>query len=168
MTISNMKIKKLPELIQVRDRLRKKKRKVVFTNGVFDLLHRGHVEYLHKARALGDVLILGLNSDASVRRLKGPGRPLMPEADRAAVLAALEAVDYICVFDEDTPAELISAIVPDVLVKGGDYQVDEIVGREVVWQNGGIVKSIPLTPGKSTTDIIGRIVQLVKKGILQG
>ena len=130
---------------------------MVFTNGCFELLHRGHVEYLAQARALGDVLVVGLNSDASVRRLKGAGRPLVAEADRAAVVAALRCVDAVTVFDEDTPLELISTLLPDVLVKGGDYHLDDIVGREVVEEAGGEVRVLPFVVGYSTTKILDRL-----------
>jgi D-beta-D-heptose 7-phosphate kinase/D-beta-D-heptose 1-phosphate adenosyltransferase len=129
---------------------------VVFTNGCFDVLHPGHVEHLAQAKALGDVLVVGLNSDASVRRLKGAGRPLVREADRAAVLAALRSVDAVTLFDEDTPLELISTLLPDVLVKGGDYDLDGIVGREAVEEAGGEVRVLPFVEGYSTTDILGR------------
>ncbi len=135
---------------------RPRDRTVVFTNGCFDLLHPGHIEYLAQARALGDVLVVGLNSDASVRRLKGAGRPLVPEADRAAALAALRSVDAVTLFDEDTPLELISALLPDVLVKGGDYDLDGIVGREVVEEAGGEVRVLPFVEGYSTTGILNR------------
>ena len=132
--------------------------RVVFTNGVFDLLHRGHVEYLAEARALGDRLVVGVNSDASVRGLdKGAGRPLVAEADRAAVVAALAAVDLVVLFDDDTPERLIREIRPDVLVKGGDWAPDRIVGREFVESLGGKVVSIPLRAGFSTTGLIERI-----------
>lgn len=160
------KIKDVAELSRIRRQLEEKKKKVVFTNGVFDILHRGHVEYLEQARQKGDVLILGLNTDRSARKLKGAGRPIVPQEDRAFVLAGLECVDYVCLFDEETPAELIRAIRPDVLVKGGDYKIEDIVGREVVRENGGEVFTIPTVPGKSTSGVLSRIVQLVKKGIL--
>jgi D-beta-D-heptose 7-phosphate kinase/D-beta-D-heptose 1-phosphate adenosyltransferase len=127
---------------------------VVFTNGVFDLLHVGHIDLLSAARALGDRLIVGLNTDASVHQLKGPSRPVHSEADRAYVVAALECVDAVTVFDEDTPLELIMALRPDVLVKGGDYTVSTIVGRTEVEAWGGRVHVVPLTPGHSTTRII--------------
>ncbi|MDB4947631.1 MAG: cytidylyltransferase [Gemmatimonadetes bacterium] len=130
--------------------------KVVFTNGCFDLLHRGHVEYLAAARAFGDALVVGLNSDDSVRRLKGPTRPVNPEDDRAVVLAALASVDAVTVFDEDTPRELIAALLPDVLVKGGDYTVDTVVGAREVIEAGGRVVIAPLVPGRSTTSILER------------
>ncbi len=128
---------------------------VVFTNGCFDLIHAGHVSVLEKSRRLGDCLVLGLNSDASVKRLKGPKRPLVPLADRGKVMSALSCVDYISVFDEDTPGDLIREIRPDILVKGGDYQPDEIVGREFVKK----VVRIPLIKGRSTTALIKKIVK---------
>jgi rfaE bifunctional protein nucleotidyltransferase chain/domain len=132
--------------------------KVVFTNGCFDLLHPGHVRYLEQARSLGDALVVGVNTDASVMRLlKGAGRPVTPEGDRARVLAALTCVDQVVLFGEDTPLELITALKPDVLVKGGDYQVHEIVGREVVLARGGRVLALPLVPGYATTTLIQRI-----------
>ncbi len=134
-----------------------RERTVVFTNGCFEFLHPGHVEYLTQARALGDVLVVGLNSDASVRRLKGAGRPLVDEADRATVLAGLRSVDAVTLFDEDTPLELISALLPDVLVKGGDYNLDEIVGREAVERAGGEVRVLPFVEGYSTTEIMTRL-----------
>jgi rfaE bifunctional protein nucleotidyltransferase chain/domain len=136
-------------------------RKVVFTNGCFDLLHVGHVRYLQAARALGDFLVLGLNDDASVRRLgKGPGRPLTPQAERAEILAALACVDAVVIFSQDTPLELIQALRPDVLVKGGDYTPEGIVGRPEVLSWGGEVHVIPFVPGKSTSSLIIRIKQL--------
>ena len=131
---------------------------VVFTNGVFDLLHRGHVEGLRRARSLGDVLFVGLNSDASTTRLKGPSRPFVPAADRAEVLAALEVVDVVVVFDEDTPAELIRCLSPDILVKGADYAEGEIVGRDTVEAAGGRVERVPLVEGWSTTRLVTDIV----------
>ena len=137
--------------------LKKKRRKIVFTNGVFDILHRGHVEYLTKAKSFGDVLIVGLNSDASVRRLKGKGRPLQKQADRAAILLALESVDYIVVFGEDRPDKLIEQVRPDVLVKGADYKLLEIAGAEFVRSYGGSVKRVRLTKGRSTSAILRRL-----------
>jgi rfaE bifunctional protein nucleotidyltransferase chain/domain len=132
--------------------------KVVFTNGCFDLLHPGHVHYLEAARSLGDALIVGVNTDASVARLaKGPGRPLTPEADRARVLAALAGVDRVVLFAEDTPLDLITRLAPDLLVKGGDYQLHEIVGRDVVLARGGRVVALPFLPGYSTTEFLNRI-----------
>jgi rfaE bifunctional protein nucleotidyltransferase chain/domain len=132
--------------------------RVVFTNGCFDLLHRGHVAYLNAARDLGDVLVVGVNTDASVRRLaKGPGRPLVGEADRAYTLAALECVDVVTLFEEDTPRELVAALLPDTLVKGADYSMDTVVGRAEVEAAGGRVVLVPLVEGYSTTDLLRRI-----------
>jgi len=131
--------------------------RVVFTNGVFDILHRGHVEYLFAARALGDCLVVGLNTDASVRRLKGPARPLNPEQDRALVLAGLGCVDAVTLFDEDTPRALIAALLPDVLVKGGDYRPADVVGRAEVEAAGGRLVLIPFLEGRSTTGLLDRI-----------
>ncbi len=130
---------------------------LVFTNGCFDLLHRGHVDYLFRARSLGDALVVGLNTDASVRRLKGPGRPVVPGPDRAYVLAGLACVDAVSFFDEDTPRALIAALLPDVLVKGGDYARDQVVGREEVEAAGGRLVLVPFRAGHSTSDIIARI-----------
>jgi len=134
-------------------------RKIVFTNGCFDLLHPGHIRSLEQARALGDTLIVGLNSDASVRELKGPGRPVLPESERAEILAALESVDAVVVFNELTPREIISTLLPDVLVKGGDWAGDEIIGREEVEAAGGRVVSVPVVPGYSTSAILEKIRQ---------
>jgi D-beta-D-heptose 7-phosphate kinase/D-beta-D-heptose 1-phosphate adenosyltransferase len=130
---------------------------VVFTNGCFDLLHPGHVALFEAARAQGDVLVVGLNSDRSVRALKGAGRPLIPEGERAETLAALEAVDHVVVYDEDTPLDVISALCPDVLVKGADWAPDAIVGRAEVEAGGGRVVRVELTPGRSTTSLLTRI-----------
>jgi len=138
---------------------KEEKAKVVFTNGCFDILHRGHVDLLEKAKALGNFLILGLNSDESVRRLKGAERPLVHENDRAYILSRLEAVDAVCIFDEDTPLDLISQIKPDVLVKGGDYTIETIVGHELVQAYGGEVVTVPLVQGHSTTNVLNRIRQ---------
>ncbi len=146
------------ELMRIRKRLKQQGRKVVFTNGTFDIIHRGHVEYLTAARKLGDVLIVGLNTDASIRRIKGKHRPVNRNGDRAAVLAALLPVDFVCFFGSDTPARLISSLVPDVLVKGADWASGDIVGSDVVKANGGTVRRIRLTPGRSTTDVIRRVL----------
>ncbi len=132
-------------------------RKIVFTNGVFDLLHPGHLRYLQAARSHGDLLIVGLNSDASVRRNKGPGRPINTEAERAEVLLALECVDAVSVFDEETPAEIIRRVQPDVLVKGADWPADQIVGRDTVEARGGVVIREPIEEGYSTTTILEKI-----------
>ena len=131
---------------------------VVFTNGCFDLLHAGHVGFLEQARSLGDALVVGVNTDASARRLaKGPGRPLVGAEDRALIVASLESVDAVCLFGEDTPAELIAELAPDVLVKGADYSLDQVVGRDLVEASGGRVALIPLAEGKSTTGLLSRI-----------
>ena len=143
--------------VEVRARLRGEGRRLVFTNGVFDLLHVGHVRYLQQARALGDALLVAINSDRAARELKGANRPVMAESERAEVLAALEAVSYVTVFDELSPRKLIAELLPDVLVKGGDYAIDEIHGREEVEAAGGRVLSLPFVEGASTTDIIERI-----------
>jgi len=153
------RIVSLDELKPIRDQLRKEKKRVVFTNGVFDILHRGHVEYLLEAKALGEILIVGVNSDDSVRRLKGEGRPIVVEQDRAFLVANLSSVDFVCVFQEDTPLRLISTLLPDVLVKGADWNTDDIVGRNIVENAGGIVKTITLTQGRSTTSIINRVIE---------
>lgn len=139
------------------NRLRRNGKRIVFTNGVFDILHRGHVEYLTKARSFGDILILGLNSDASVRRLKGPTRPLQKQTDRAVILLALASVNYVVIFGENTPEKLIAQIKPDVLVKGADYKISEIVGAGFVRSYGGIVCRVPLTKGRSTSVLVKRV-----------
>jgi len=136
--------------------------KVVFTNGCFDLVHRGHVEYLAKAAEKGDKLLLGLNSDASVKRLKGESRPIVDEDSRAVLLAAFEFIDLIVLFDEDTPYELIKTVQPDVLVKGADYKVEDIVGYDVVMQRGGAVETITFVEGFSTTNIVEKIAKEIK------
>ncbi|HLB00694.1 MAG TPA: D-glycero-beta-D-manno-heptose 1-phosphate adenylyltransferase [Bacteroidota bacterium] len=146
------------ELAAVRSRFRDGKKTVVFTNGVFDILHRGHVEYLAKARSLGDVLIVGMNTDASVKRIKGPRRPIVPEQDRAFILSHIDCVDFVCLFTEDTPESLISELVPDVLVKGDDWKPDAIIGRDIVEKAGGRVVTIEFVPDRSTTGIIERIL----------
>ena len=145
------------EAVEARARLRAEGRRLVFTNGVFDLLHVGHVRYLREARSLGDALLVAINSDRAVRELKGANRPVMTERERAEVLAALEAVSYVTVFDELSPRQLIAELLPDVLVKGGDYALSEIHGREEVERAGGRVLSLPFVAGASTTDVIGRI-----------
>jgi D-beta-D-heptose 7-phosphate kinase/D-beta-D-heptose 1-phosphate adenosyltransferase len=145
------------DLPKIRERLKREGKKIVFTNGCFDIVHRGHVEYLTKAKALGDVLLVGMNTDASVQRLKGPQRPVVSQDDRAFVLAALRAVDYVCLFDEDTPYNLIKAVVPDVLVKGSDWAIDSIVGKDIVEAAGGKVQTIDYVPNRSTTNIIQKI-----------
>jgi D-beta-D-heptose 7-phosphate kinase/D-beta-D-heptose 1-phosphate adenosyltransferase len=156
-------MKKLITLKDLRARLGAlPKSKIVFTNGCFDIIHAGHVRYLKKAKTLGDILIVGLNSDSSVRSIKGPKRPLVPQKERAEVLGALEAVDYVVIFKEPTPIRLIEAIKPDILVKGADWTEKEIVGAAVVKGYGGRLARIRLVPGRSTTNIIKRILALHK------
>jgi len=152
----------LDELLNERVRLREANRKLVFTNGVFDLLHVGHVRYLAQARTLGDALVVAINSDRSVRELKGAGRPLKDERERAEIIAALRAVDYVTIFDDVSPRSLIGKLLPDVLVKGGDYALDQIHGREEVEAAGGRVVSLPFVEGASTTEIIDRIKAVTK------
>lgn len=151
-------IKALEEIVILRKQFKTEKKIVVFTNGVFDLIHAGHVDYLVKAKALGDILILGLNTDESVRRIKGEKRPIVKETERAFVCANLKPVDYVLLFDEDTPENVISKIIPDVLIKGSDWPLDNIAGREVVEQHGGVVRTIDFVNQQSTSIIIEKIV----------
>jgi rfaE bifunctional protein nucleotidyltransferase chain/domain len=153
----------LNEIIVLRESFRKEGRKVVFTNGVFDIIHAGHIDYLIKARAMGDVLIVGLNSDASVRRIKGESRPVIPESQRAFVLSNIKPVDYVVVFGEDTPETLIENILPDILVKGADWSTDNIVGKDIVLKNGGQVKTIEFVNLQSTSNIIQTILEKYDK-----
>lgn len=151
------------QLLSILTGERAKGKRIVFTNGCFDLMHIGHTRYLQAAKTLGDILVVGVNSDASVRTLdKAPGRPIVPEAQRAEILAALGCVDFVIIFDESDPLQLITAVQPDVLVKGGDWVIDRIVGRETVEARGGMVKTIPLVPGLSTTDLLQRIRSTAK------
>jgi D-beta-D-heptose 7-phosphate kinase/D-beta-D-heptose 1-phosphate adenosyltransferase len=161
--MSIQKIKSLEEMVRIREQLRRERKMLVFTNGCFDLLHAGHVRYLNQARALGDALVVGLNSDASVHTLKGKGRPIIPEAERAEILAALSSVDYVFVFDDLTPQRVIDALVPDVLVKGADWGISEIVGRQTVENAGGVVRNIPLVEGTSTSAIINKVLSYFGK-----
>lgn len=147
------------ELAEIRAGLKKEGKKVVFTNGCFDILHAGHIDYLVKAKALGDVLIIGLNTDDSIRRLKGDKRPLLPLDERAFAIWNLKAVDFVTSFDEDTPFELIKTVIPDILVKGGDWSLDNIVGRDIVEANGGVTTNIPFVVNRSTSSIIELILQ---------
>ena len=144
-------------MLAERERLRAARKRLVFTNGVFDLLHVGHVRYLAQARALGDALVVAINSDGAVRELKGPDRPIFDQAERAEILAALRAVDYVTVFEEISPRSLIAELLPDVLVKGGDYDLDQIHGREEVEAAGGKVISLPFVEGASTTTLIKKM-----------
>ncbi len=152
--MSLKKVLALEKACEVIDELKRQGKRVVFTNGCFDLLHPGHTGYLAEARKLGDVLVVAVNSDRSVQALKGPGRPIFPDNERAEVLAALEAVDYVTIFDDLTPRAVIARMLPHVLVKGGDWGLDEIVGRAGVEAAGGRVVSIPVVPGFSTSSLI--------------
>ena len=154
---TSSKIYNLPDLLQQVEKWRSQGCKIVFTNGCFDLLHLGHVDYLEKARALGDKLVVGLNTDQSVSRLKGPSRPLQDENARARLMAALSFVDAVILFDEETPKLLIEAVKPDILTKGDDYSIENIVGADFVIRNGGRVETIPLVKGYSTTNIVRKI-----------
>jgi D-beta-D-heptose 7-phosphate kinase/D-beta-D-heptose 1-phosphate adenosyltransferase len=151
------------EMLKERERLRAAGARLVFTNGVFDLLHVGHVRYLAQARSLGDALVVAINSDQCVRELKGPDRPVFDQDERAEILAALRSVDYVVVFDDVSPRGLIAKLLPDVLVKGGDYRIDEIHGREEVEAAGGKVIPLPFVPGASTTSLIEVIHRLHRK-----
>ena len=153
------KVKTLPKLTKILKeiRLKNKKRKIIFTNGCFDILHAGHVTYLEQAKSMGDILIVGLNSDRSVRRLKGQSRPIVTEKHRAGVISGLGCVDFVVIFSPMTPFALIKAIKPDVLVKGGDWNAKDIVGADIVHSYGGIVKSLPYIKGVSTRGLIEKI-----------
>ena len=153
----------LAELKKIRTKLKAEGKKVVFTNGVFDLIHSGHVDYLSKARKLGDILFVGLNSDDSVRRIKGDKRPILQQQERAFILSNLKPVDYVIFFDEDTPEKLISEIIPDILVKGADWSVDKIAGKDIVEQHGGKVMNIEFVNDQSTSKIIELIVNRYSK-----
>jgi len=152
-------IKNIEELVGIRNDLKIQGKKVVFTNGVFDILHAGHVDYITKAKEKGDVLIVGVNSDASVKRIKGELRPVVPENERAFIISSLKPVDYVIIFNEDTPRNLIERLVPDILVKGADWSVENIVGRETVEANGGKVETIEFINDRSTTNIIKIILE---------
>jgi len=154
----NIIINSLEEASALSARLKSEGKKIVFTNGVFDIIHRGHVEYLSEAKSLGDLLIVGLNSDKSVKSIKGEKRPIVTEENRAFVLASLKPVDFVVLFNEDTPYNLIEAIVPDVLVKGADWSVDKIVGSDIVLASGGKVKNIKFIENNSSTNIIEEII----------
>ncbi|MBI5642088.1 MAG: D-glycero-beta-D-manno-heptose 1-phosphate adenylyltransferase [Deltaproteobacteria bacterium] len=143
-------------------KLRKQRKKIVFTNGCFDIIHAGHVRYLTKARSLGDILIVGLNSDLSVRAIKGETRPIVPQTERAEVMSALSCVDFIVIFNGQTPLKLIEAIRPDILAKGADWAAKDIVGGDIVKKNGGRIARVTLVKGRSTTNIIKRILELHK------
>lgn len=151
------------EMVSVRRKLKDEGKKVVFTNGCFDILHAGHVDYLSKAKALGDILIVGMNSDSSIRNIKGELRPIISEAERAFLVANLKAVDYVTLFDENTPGELIHELIPDILVKGADWSVENIVGRDTVEENGGEVRTIKFVSQQSTSKIINTILERYSK-----
>ena len=151
------KIFNINELRDAIEKWRSEDKVIVFTNGCFDIIHRGHIEYIANAKKMGDILVLGLNSDQSVKMLKGPDRPYVSQSDRAYILSQLIPVDAVSIFEEDTPLKLIKLVKPDVLVKGGDYSLDEIVGKNVVEKYGGNVVAIPLVEGKSTTGLIEKI-----------
>jgi rfaE bifunctional protein nucleotidyltransferase chain/domain len=153
----------LSELKKIRSKLKDEGKKVVFTNGVFDLIHAGHVDYLSKAKALGDVLVVGLNSDDSVKRIKGDKRPILKQDERSFVLTNLKPVNYVVLFEEDTPEKLISEIIPDILVKGADWSVEKIVGKDIVEKHGGKVMNIEFVNDQSTSKIIDLIVQRYSK-----
>jgi D-beta-D-heptose 7-phosphate kinase/D-beta-D-heptose 1-phosphate adenosyltransferase len=157
------KIKVKKELKRIVEDLKSKGKRIVFTNGCFDLLHVGHIRYLEKAKTLGDVLVVGVNSDRSVRNLKGPHRPILPEEERAEILSGLESVNYITVFDEPTPLELISSLQPHILVKGGDWTKETTVGKEVVERLGGEVVILPFIEGSSTSNLIETILKRYEK-----
>ena len=157
------KICDLPAIKAERERLRREGKTVVFTNGCFDIMHAGHVDYIDFARRQGDVLVIAINSDASVRRNKGKGRPVISQGDRAKLLGALEAVDYVLIFDDDEPIRVLSELLPDILVKGEDWR-HYVSGREVVEQHGGRIVLAPLTPGHSTTNIMTRILAAQPEG----
>jgi len=157
------KIKARKELLRIINDLKAERKRIVFTNGCFDLLHIGHVRYLEEAKALGDVLVVGVNSDASVRKLKGPKRPVLPEAERAEILSGLGCVDYITLFDEMDPLKLITSLRPNVLVKGGDWTKEQTVGKEVVERSGGEVVIIPFVKGASTSTLIETILKKYEK-----
>jgi rfaE bifunctional protein nucleotidyltransferase chain/domain len=157
--MSVQKIRALDEIVRLRPALRESGKKLVFTNGCFDILHVGHVRYLNYARSLGDLLVVAVNSDRSVREIKGDSRPIVTERERAEVLAALTSVDFVFIFDDPTPKRIIDAIVPDILVKGADWNIHEIIGRDTVEKAGGIVLNFPLVRGSSTTDIIQKVLE---------
>jgi D-beta-D-heptose 7-phosphate kinase/D-beta-D-heptose 1-phosphate adenosyltransferase len=170
MSVSFRERSNIPEIVpwerlaQIIRELQQAGHKVVFTNGVFDLIHPGHIRYLREARALGDMLVVALNSDESVTRIKGPQRPILPLTERARILAALEPVDYLTAFEQDTPEQVIAMLRPDILVKGGDYTPDQVVGRDLVESYGGVCRTLTFANGFSTTGIIGRILEMTNAG----
>ncbi len=155
-------LKTLEEIKSIRKKLKAENKKVVFTNGCFDLIHAGHVDYLSKAKALGDILIVGLNSDSSIKNIKGDKRPILNQPERSFIISNLKPVDFVVIFDEDTPAKLIEEIIPDILVKGADWSIENIVGRNIVENNGGEVKTIEFINDQSTSKIIKSILNKYK------
>lgn len=156
-------IKNINELAEIRKELKLQNKKVVFTNGVFDILHAGHVDYIIKAKSKGDILIVAVNSDSSVKKIKGELRPIVPQNERAFIISSLKPVDYVVIFDEETPYEIIKKIIPDVLVKGADWSVENIVGRDIVETNGGKVETIEFINNISTTNMIKTVLERFKK-----
>jgi len=156
-------VKSMSEILEIRKHLKEQNKIVVFTNGVFDILHAGHVDYLAKAKEFGDTLIVGINSDSSVKRIKGDLRPVVPQNERAFVISSLKSVDYVTIFEEDTPFEIINSLLPDVLVKGADWSKDKIVGADVVETNGGSVETISFVNQTSTTNIIKTVLEKYKE-----
>ncbi len=155
-------IKNIEELVSIRNKLKSQNKKVVFTNGVFDILHAGHVDYLVKAKKMGDVLIVAVNSDSSVKKIKGDKRPIVPQAERAFILSNLKCVDYVTIFEEDTPYEVIKKIIPDVLIKGADWTIDKIIGKDIVENAGGKIETIEFVNIQSSTNIINIILDRYK------
>lgn len=156
-------IKTLEEILPIRQKFKEQNKKVVFTNGCFDILHAGHVDYLTKAKSLGDVLIVGMNSDQSMKSIKGDKRPIVPQKERAFILSNIKAVDYVVIFNEDDPFEILKEIVPDVLVKGADWSIDKIIGKDIIENAGGKVETIDFVNFQSTTNIIKTILEKYKE-----
>jgi len=156
-------IKTLKEFLSIREKLKSSNKKVVFTNGCFDLIHAGHIDYLNKAKSLGDILVVGINSDVSVSKIKGDKRPLISENERTLIVSNLKSVDYVIIFNEDTPEKLIGEIIPDILVKGADWDLEKIVGKDIVINNGGQVKSIDFVIHQSTSKIVDSILKRYNK-----
>lgn len=156
------RIKSIDELLIIRSDLKKQNKVVVFTNGCFDILHAGHIDYLNKAKALGDVLLVAINSDSSMKKIKGEKRPIVPQNERAFIISNLKAVDYVTIFEEETPYEVIKKLVPDILVKGADWSKDKIVGSDIVTAAGGRVETIEFVNFQSTTNIINTILERFK------
>jgi len=159
----NKYVKSINELIEIRNKLKKDNKKVVFTNGCFDILHAGHVDYIIKAKEKGDILIVAVNSDSSMKRIKGMSRPIVPQNERAFIISNLKPVDYVVIFEEDTPFEIITKLIPDILVKGEDWSIENIVGRDIVEANGGKVETIKFVNNQSTTNIIKTVLERFKE-----